>query len=113
MSLMKKAILALLASLMVAVVVHTQPWFTDVLPTEEFAARRARVMAEIGDAIAVVQGAAERPAEAPFRQNNQFFYLTGVEVPRALLLLDGRTKKSTLFLADNSRLARMWGPLLE
>ena len=48
------------------------PWFTDVLPAEEFAARRGRLLTEIGDAVAILQGAAERPAEAPFRQNSQF-----------------------------------------
>ncbi len=90
-----------------------QPWFSDVFPPEEYAARRARVMEQIGDGIAMLQGAAERPAEAPFRQNNQFFYLTGVEVPRAFLVIDGRSKNSTLYLADNSRRARAMGPLLE
>ena len=29
-------------------------------------------------------------AISKFRQSNQFFYLTGVEVPRAMLLMDGR-----------------------
>ena len=90
-----------------------RPWFSDVLPPEEFAARRARVLAEIEDGVAVLQGAAERPAEAPFRQNSQFFYLSGVEVPRAILVLDGRTKASVLYLPDNSRRARAWGPMLE
>jgi Xaa-Pro aminopeptidase len=106
--------LAAFASLFVVVIgAGAQPWFSDVFPPEEYAARRARVIAQIGDGIAVLQGAAERPAEAPFRQNNQFFYLTGVEVPRAILILDGRAKTSTLYLADNSRRARAWGPLLE
>ena len=46
-----------------------------------------------------------------FRQNSQFFYLTGVEVPRALVLLDGRTKTTTLFVAPrNERLERSEGP---
>jgi Xaa-Pro aminopeptidase len=90
-----------------------RPYFNGVFPPEEFAARRVRVMAAIGDGLAVLQGAAERPAEAPFRQNNQFFYLTGVEVPRAIVALDGRTKKTTLYLPDSSRRSRAWGPLLE
>jgi hypothetical protein len=46
--------------------------FTAPFPPEEFAARRTRLMERIGDAVAVIQGAAERPAEAEFRQNNQF-----------------------------------------
>jgi len=35
-------------------------------------------MAEIGDAVAVIPGGPEMSAEVAFRQNNQFFYLTGV-----------------------------------
>ena len=73
-------------------------YFTDVFPLEEFATRRARVLTAIGDGVAVLHGAPEMSAEVAFRQNNQFFYLTGVEVPRAVLVLDGRTKQSTLFL---------------
>ena len=62
------------------------PVFTEAFSPEEFAARRAKLMERIGDGVAILQGATEKPAEAAFRQNNQFFYLTGVEVPRALLL---------------------------
>jgi Xaa-Pro aminopeptidase len=89
------------------------PLFTDALPAEEFAARRAKVFDAIGDGVAVLQGAAEYPAYVRFRQNSQFFYLTGVEVPRALVLLDGRTKSTTLFVAPrNERLERSEGPVL-
>ena len=77
---------------------EAQPIFTDVFPPEEFASRRARVMEKIGDGAAILQGSPERPGEQPFRQGNQFFYLTGVEVPRAIIVIDGRTKRSTLFL---------------
>jgi Xaa-Pro aminopeptidase len=87
--------------------------FTDALPKEEFAERRARVLTQIGDGIVVIQGAAETPAYEKFRQSNQFFYLTGVEVPRAILTIDGRTKTSTLYLLPrNERMERSEGPLL-
>jgi Xaa-Pro aminopeptidase len=90
----------------------SQPVFTDVFPPEEFRARRARVIEQIGDAVAVLQGTTERPGEQPLRQSNQFFYLTGVVEPRAILVLDGRAKRSTLFL--NPRVERrekmMFGP---
>ena len=39
-----------------------QPLFTAAFPPEEFAARRARVMAAVGDGVAVLQGAAELPS---------------------------------------------------
>jgi Xaa-Pro aminopeptidase len=85
--------------------------FTAPFPPEEFAARRTRLMERIGDAVAVIQGAAEKPAEAEFRQNNQFHYLTGVDVPRAILVIDGRARRSTLYLPATNR-ARAFGPLL-
>jgi Xaa-Pro aminopeptidase len=89
------------------------PLFTDSLPKEEFAGRRSRLMDRIGDAVAVLQGSTEDAAYVKFRQNNHFFYLTGVESPRAILLLDGRTKSATLYLPPrNERAERSEGPLL-
>lgn len=92
-----------------------QPVVTDAFPAEEFAARRARLMSQIGDAVAVLQGTTERPGEQPLRQSNQFFYLTGVVAPRAILVMDGRAKRSTLFLQPESerRVHVMFGPLIE
>ncbi len=90
----------------------SQPVFTDVFPPGEYATRRAAVMKAIGDSVAILQGTTERPGEQPFRQSNQFFYLTGVVEPRAILLIDGRKKTSTLFLKprDERREKMMFGP---
>ena len=88
-----KRILALVVILAAARTALAQPpLFTDAFPKDEFAARRARVMQAIGDGVVVMQGATETPAYEKFRQSNQFFYLTGVEVPRAILVIDGRSK---------------------
>lgn len=93
--------------------VLAQPLFTDAFPLEEFAARRARLVERLGDGAAILTGATEYPAYVKFRQNNQFFYLTGVEVPRAILVVDGRARRSTLFLPPrNERLERSEGPVL-
>ncbi|HEX2452416.1 MAG TPA: aminopeptidase P N-terminal domain-containing protein, partial [Vicinamibacterales bacterium] len=70
--------------------VSAQPLFTDSLPKQEFAERRAKLMEKIGDGVAIIQGTAETGNALKFRQNNQFYYLTGVEVPRAILLVDGK-----------------------
>jgi Xaa-Pro aminopeptidase len=92
---------------------ESRPLFTSAFPPEEFAARRARVMQQIGEGVAVLQGAAERPGYLKFRQNNQFFYLTGVEVPRALVIIDGRGKTTSLFLPKrDERAERSEGPVL-
>ncbi len=77
-----------------------QPVFrgTEIFPPEEYAARRAKVIEQIGDGVAVMLGTTEPPGEMPFRQNNQFFYLTGVTEPRASVIIDGRSKTTTVFL---------------
>jgi Xaa-Pro aminopeptidase len=73
-------------------------------PKQEFHARRAQVYTEIGSqAVALVQGSAKGPGHAVFRQNNDFYYLCGVEVPHAYLLLDGTSQTATLFLAHQSQ----------
>jgi Xaa-Pro aminopeptidase len=94
----------------------SQPVFTgtEIFPPEEFAARRAKVIAAIGEGVAILQGTTERPGEQALRQNNQFFYLTGVVEPRAIAVIDGRTKKTTIFLqpASERREQRMYGPAL-
>jgi Xaa-Pro aminopeptidase len=94
--------------------VMAQPVFrgSDIFPPEEFAARRAKLMEQIGDSVAIVLGTTEPPGEMPFRQNSQFFYLTGVVEPRASVMIDGRTKKTTLFLTPHSERQEksMFGP---
>jgi len=73
--------------------------FTTDYPPDEFAARRAGVYDAIGkDALALVQGAPTPVGYIRFRQSNDFYYLCGVEVPNAYLLLEGRRKRAVLFL---------------
>ena len=79
------------------------PLFTTDFPPEEFAARRAKVYEAIGtDAFAVVQGAPAPPSYTRFRQSNELYYVCGVEVPHAYLLMDGATKKATLYLPNRN-----------
>ena len=67
---------------------------------DDFAKRRAKVLEQIGDGVAILQGAELPEGFIKFRQDNNFFYLTGVEVPNARLILDGKTKTATLFVPD-------------
>ena len=91
-----------------------QQGFTDAFPREEFAARRAKVMTAIGEGVAILQGTAERRGESPLRQSNQFFYLTGVVEPRAMLVIDGKSRRSTLFLTPRTAARqRAIGPYLD
>lgn len=108
-----KTCLVLISCLLATGLADSQPLFTDSLPKEEFAERRARLMQELGAAVAIIQGTTEYPSYSKFRQNNQFFYLTGVEIPRSIVLIDGRNKKTTLYLPGrNDRLERSEGPVL-
>jgi len=75
---------------------------TDFAP-EDLAARRERVLDAIGpQAIALLQGAPKESGHELFRQSNDFYYLCGVAVPHAYLLLDGRDRSTTLYLPHQS-----------
>ena len=73
-----------------------------------FAARREGVLKRIGGSIAVLQGAYDTRAYDPFRQDNNFYYLTGVEIPNALLMLDGVQHRSILFLPPRNEKSEKW-----
>ena len=110
---MRRTSLVVAMLLVSAGLASAQPLFTESLPKEEFAERRAKLFDKIGDGVAIIQGTAETGNAKKFRQNNQFYYLTGVEVPRAMLIMDGKTKRSTLFLPPrNERAERSEGPIL-
>ena len=83
-------------------------------PPEEFRARWQQVFERIGqDAVAVVQGAPLATGFVVPRQSNTFYYLCGIETPGAYLVLDGRTRRVTLFLPPrNERLERNEGKVL-
>src|SRR5919107_141208 len=63
----------------------------------EFAARRAKLFEQMGDGVGVVFADEQHVHAVKFRQSPDFFYLTGVEEPGALLLLVGPAKRAILF----------------
>ena len=67
--------------------------------------RRRRVAERIGAerAIAVVQGARGSGTHDQFRQSNELFYLCGVEVPHAYLVIGGGDGTAALFLPHQDR----------
>lgn len=70
-------------------------------------------MDRIGPSVAALQGLPDNRVLAPFRQDNNFYYLTGVETPDALLLLDGVRRQSVLFLPPRDKEREDWeGPAL-
>jgi Xaa-Pro aminopeptidase len=72
----------------------------------EYAARRARLMEAVPDGAAVLLGAQPVAGYHPFFQNNDIMYFSGVEIPGAVLVVDGRRKQTTLFFTMSEREAR-------
>jgi Xaa-Pro aminopeptidase len=84
---------------------------------EAYRARRARLSERIGNGIVLVPAASRRDLEVDvlhdgdFRQDDYFYYLTGVETPDAWLLLvaaNGATRSATLYLPPVSPHAVQW-----
>ncbi|MDP2319831.1 MAG: Xaa-Pro peptidase family protein [Acidobacteriota bacterium] len=96
-----------------AVLLHGQGVapFQDDFPAGEFVARRNQVFDAIGpQAIALIQGAPGVDGFKVFRQSNEFYYLSGLESPHAYLVLDGRTRRTSLYLSHrNEALERSTG----
>ena len=72
----------------------------------EFETRRSKVFNEIGtNSIALIQGGASVAGFKVFRQTNTFYYLSGIEEGHAYLLLNGKNKKTTIYLPrrENNR----------
>jgi Xaa-Pro aminopeptidase len=87
----------------------------SVAPTAPavYAARRARVMQRLGGGVALMLGSTPVTRDLPFAQDNNFHYLTGVDAPNAVLVLDGRTRESRLYLPMRSPAQQAWeGPEL-
>jgi Xaa-Pro aminopeptidase len=93
---------------------QSNPWYQTDFPPDEFKARWTRVLAAIGDnGVAVLQGVSQTPGFITPRQSNDFYYLCGIETPHSYLLIDGRTKKVTLFLPPrNAQLENAEGKVL-
>ncbi|HET9292918.1 MAG TPA: aminopeptidase P family protein [Gemmatimonadales bacterium] len=66
------------------------------VPVERLQARRAALLSRIGTGIAVLRSADERsiegdyPQDSDYREDNDFFYLTGLEAPGGWLVLASR-----------------------
>jgi len=74
---------------------YYQSWFDAA----EFKTRHEQVYDAIGnEAVAVLQGGGPVGGFETFRQTNDFFYLSGVEVPQAYLVLDARSRGAILYL---------------
>ncbi len=95
------------------------------VPVANLTARRQALISGIKSGVAIIRGAEEIPSEPPdskypqataFRQDNDFFYLTGLETPDSWLIViaaDSIRGEVHLFLPPRDPQAEQWtGPQL-
>ena len=91
-----------------------------IAPATSSAARRARLAEEVEDGVLLVPSATTKsiegdyPQDSDFRQDNNFFYLTGLEVPDSWLVMivaGGELRAQILFIPERKPAEEMWtGP---
>lgn len=96
-----------IAGVVLAALILCAPSFAQLtFSPGEYRARREALMDATAGGVAVLLGAQQVTAFYPFYQNNDFLYLSGVEVPNAILLIDSRARKSHLFYTLSESAAR-------
>lgn len=77
-----------------------------------FRQRRARLLQQMGNAVAVLATAPERQrnrdSHYPYRYDSHFYYLTGFEEPEAVLVLHAASGRSILFCRDKDPEREIW-----
>lgn len=92
------------------------------VPVANLTARRNALLARMGTGVAVIRSAESRdiesdyPQDSDFRQDNDFFYLTGLETPGSFLVMqvrDSAPPRAILYLPARDSLQERWtGPKL-
>lgn len=72
--------------------------FQKDFSAEELGRRRGALMKQMNEGVAVIAAATEVPGFDPFRQSNDFYYLSGVEAPHCYLVMDAGKSRSVLYL---------------
>ncbi len=63
----------------------------------EYTGRREKLMDRIPDGIAILRGATLPTGDSQFYQFNNLVYFCGMEVPNIILVIDGKSRTSTVF----------------
>jgi len=88
-----------------------------VVPTARLEARRAALLDRLGDGVAVLPSSTVKsiegdyPQDSDYRESNDFFYLTGLEVPGAFLVLSARKSgpdQTFLYIPARDTLGEKW-----
>ncbi len=88
--------------------------FAKTIPPQEFAQRRQRLMQQLGKgAVALLAAAPEAPRNRdvyyPYRQDSDFYYLTGFPEPEAVaVLVPGSEREFSLFCRERDPQMETW-----
>ena len=80
-----------------------------IFEKEEYAVRREKLMDKIPGGLLVIRGAAMPCNYTQFYQYHDLMYLSGVEIPDLIRVIDGRKRVSTLFFTISENHARSEG----
>jgi Xaa-Pro aminopeptidase len=84
------------------------------VPVDLLEQRRSALLDAIGNGVAVVRSADSRttdyPQDSDYRENNDFFYLTGLEAPGSFLVLvaDGDSREAILYMSPRDPGQEQW-----
>ena len=87
------------------------------IPVAALQARREALLARIGNGIAILRSADDRsiegdyPQDSDYRENNDFFYLTGIESPNSILVLvasDTAPDQVVLYIPPRNPATEQW-----
>ena len=92
----------LLTAILVVLVSTVSAFAQQPFNKNEFVARRAKLFEKIPDGLAVIFAAKSQVYPVKFRQSPDFYYLTGIEEPGAVLVMIGSNKTSFLFVPKRS-----------
>lgn len=110
---MRKHTFKLSIALIITLLITSLSYASLLFDKSEYAARRQKLMEKIPDGIAIIMGAQLLTSYFESYQNNNFMYFSGVEIPNAILIIDGLKKESILFFTISERGARNEGISLD
>lgn len=114
MNFIRRAVMSVLAALVAipAVAQYTdQQAYDDLGGTKEFVRRRAELAKQMKSGTALLFARMVDPEGAHYREDNDFYYYTGIADEGAVLMIDGASGRSFLFEPEQTpRTAQVYGP---
>ena len=86
---------------------------TDLGGPQEFARRRSELLKQVKQGYVILFAKIGLPEADHYREDNDFYYFTGIQDPGAVLVMDAGTGKSTIFEPEQvGRTKQVYGPNL-